>query len=262
MIDSMKGIGKITFILLLLLSSTGLYSQFDTEEFDSLENQILYNKQRAFGVVAHNLGLGMNYRFGKRITYFKSRVWEIEFVSMRSYKQIKLINPYFANSRRYVEGKLNDLFFLRGGILWKKLLNRKPYWGGVELRFIYGGGFSLGLAKPYYYYVIYFRENPGGGWIPEIRTERYDENSPKDDVYGRAPFTKGLNEISLHPGLFGKAGLNFEFGKRNTRITAVEVGGIMDVIPDGVGIMANAPNQILYPSIYLSFSFGKRYNKY
>ena len=258
----MKGIGKITLILLLISSSLSVFSQFDTEEFDTLENQILYNKQRTFGIVAHNLGLGVNYRFGKRITYFKTRVWEIEFISMRAYKQVKLINPYFANSRRYVEGKLNDVFFLRAGMIWKKLLNRKPYWGGVEVRFIFGGGFSLALAKPYYYYVIYFHENPGGGWVPVIKTEKYDESSLKDDIYGRAPFTKGFNEISLHPGLFGKAGLNFEFGKRNTKITALEIGAAVDVIPDGVGILASAPEQIFYPTLYLSISFGKRYNKY
>ena len=258
----MKGPGKLCIILLLVFSSFSAFSQFDTEEFDTLENQILYNKQRTFGVVAHNLGLGFQYRWGKRITYFKTRMWEIEFVSMRSYKQVKLINPYFANSRRYVEGKLNDVFFLRAGVMWKKLLNRKPYWGGVEVRFVYGGGFSLAIAKPYYYYVIYFHENPGGGWVPEIRTERYDEDSMKDDIYGRAPFTKGLNEIGLHPGLYGRAGLNFEFGKRNTKITALEVGGAVDIIPDGVGIMASAPQQIFYPTVYLTFSFGKRFNKY
>ena len=259
----MKGIGKISLVFIIALFSVSAYGQFDTEEFDSLENLILYNKQRTFGIVAHNLGLGINYRFGKRITYFKTRLWEIEFVSMKSYKQVKIINPYFANSRRYVYGKLNDAFFLRAGMMWKKLLNRKPYWGGVELRFLYGGGFSLGLTKPYYLYVLYFYESPNGGYTYEIKTEKFDPSQQSwDDIYGRAPFTKGLSEIGLHPGLYGKAGLNFEFGKRNTKITALEVGATVDVIPDGLSIMATKTEQIFFPSLYLSFSFGKRYNKY
>lgn len=259
----MKRIGQISLILILAISSFNAYSQFDTEEIDTLENLILYNKQRTFGIVAHNLGLGINFRFGKRITYFKTRMWEIELVTMRSYKQVKIINPYFANSRRYIYGKLNAAFFLRGGMVWKKLLNRKPYWGGVELRFMYGGGLSLGLAKPYYLYVLYFYESPGGGYTYEIKTETFDPSSQSwDDIYGRAPFTKGLNEIGLHPGLYGKAGLNFEFGKRNTKITALEVGVVLDVLPSGLSIMATNTNQIFFPTIYLSFSFGKRFNKY
>lgn len=259
----MKRIWQIYLVLLLVLCSTGAYSQFDTEEVDTLENLILYNKQRTFGIVATSLGLGVNYRFGKRISYFKTRMWEIELVTMRSYKQVKIINPYFANSRRYIYGKLNEAFFLRAGMVWKKLLNRKPYWGGVELRFMYGGGFSLGLAKPYYLYVLYFYESPGGGYTYEIKTEKFNPDSQSwDDIYGRAPFTKGFNEISLHPGVYGKAGLNFEFGKRNTKITALEVGAIVDVTPGGLSIMANNTNQIFFPTLYLSISFGKRYNKY
>jgi len=245
---------------MLMMSSGEVFGQFDTEGIDTLENQILYNRQWTFGIIAHSLGLGIQYRTGKRITYFKTRMWEFEFVSMRSYKQIKIINPYVVNSRRYVYGKLNEAFFLRGGMAWKKLLNRKPYWGGVELRLTYAGGVSLGLAKPYYLYVIYLHND---GYSYEIKTERFDPAQQSwDDIYGRAPFTKGMGEITLHPGLYGKMGLNFEFGKRNTKITALEVGVILDVLPMGMTIMSSAENQIFFPTGYLTFSFGKRYNKY
>jgi hypothetical protein len=258
----MKVVGKITIVLLLIIGSSSMFAQFDTEEVDSLDNLILYNKQRSFGIVAHNLGLGIKYRWGKRITYFKTRVFEIEFVSMKAYKEAKVINPYFANSRRYVYGKMNYAYFLRGGMMWKKLLNRKPYWGGVELRFIFGGGATIGIAKPYYYYTIYFYESPGGGYSFEIKTERFNSDQQAwDDIYGRAPFTRGLDEITLHPGVYGKAGLNFEFGKNNTKIRALEVGITMDVLPMGLEIMSGT-NQIFFPTGYLSFHFGKRFNKY
>lgn len=256
----MNYIKQITILFILVIASIGLFAQFDTEEFDTLENQILYNRQRTFGIIAHSLGIGVQFRTGKRITYFKTRIIEIEFVSMRSYKQQKIYNVYLPDSRRYVYGKLNDAFFLRAGMVWKKLLNRKPYWGGVELRFTYGGGISLGLAKPYYYYTYYVRQDAHGNDIVEQRTERYSENI--EYFYGRAPFTKGLSEITLHPGLFGKAGLNFEFGKRNTKIRALEIGVTVDIIPLGLNILANNTNQIFFPTGYLKFSFGKRFNKY
>lgn len=256
----MKKFSQIFLLFILVCSSIGLFAQFDTEEFDTLENQILYNKQRTFGIVAHSLGLGIQFRTGKRITYFKTRMIEFELVSMRSYKQVKMVNPYVPDSRRYVFGKLNDAFFLRVGMIWKKLLNRKPYWGGVELRFTYGGGVSLGLGKPYYYYTFYVYQDPNLGEVVEQKTERY--NNDIEYIYGRAPFTKGISETTLHPGLYGKAGLNFEFGKRNTKIRALEIGATIDIIPLGLSIMANNSDQIFFPTGYLTFTFGKRYNKY
>lgn len=253
----MKFYKYILFLSLLIVASTELFSQFDTEDFDTLENQILYNKQRTFGIVAHSLGLGVQFRTGQRVTYFKTRMFDFELVSMRSYKQVKMINAYVPDARRYVYGKLNDAFFLRIGMVWKKLQNRKPYWGGVELRFIYGGGISLGLGKPYYYYTAYHNSN---GIYDDFRTERFHEEI--DAIISRAPFTKGISETTLHPGVYGKAGLNFEFGKRNTKIRALEVGVAMDIIPLGLSIMANNTDQIFFPTGYLSFTFGKRYNKY
>jgi hypothetical protein len=246
---------------MLIFSGFYLMAQFDTEEVDTLENLILYNKQMTYGVTAHNLGLGVNFRTGKRLSIFKTRMFEMEFVSMRSYKQIKLINSYYANARRYVYGKSNDAFFLRAGIIWKKLLNRKPYWGGVEVRFLYGGGFSLGIGKPYYLYVI--EDLSGTGTNGVLVMEKYDpEKHTNSIIYGKAPFSKGLNEITLHPGAYLKAGLNFEFGTRSTIIKALEIGACADVLPTGLTIMASQPDQIVFPGIYLNFSFGKRYNKY
>ncbi len=250
---------NIALVVLLVLGSIAGYSQFDTEEFDSIENKILYNRQRTFGFVFHNLGLGVQFRTGKRLSIFKTRMWEFEFVSMRSYKQIR-IQTYYPNSRSFIYGKLNSVYFLRAGMVWKKLLNRKPYWGGVELRWLYGGGFSLGIAKPYYYYIIY--PNPDGV-TGRLQLEKFDPNSQSIDyIYGRGPFSKGINEITLHPGIYLKTGLNFEFGVRSTKIKALEVGAGLDLIPLGLSVMASNTNQIVFPNLYLNFSFGKRFNKY
>lgn len=255
----MKKLIQHIILIFLIANSIELFAQFDTEEFDSLENQILYNRQRTFGVIAHSLGVGIQFRTGKRISYFKTRMLDFEFVTMRSYNQVKVIN-YAPDSRKYIYGKLNDAFFLRAGMIWKDLLNRKPYWGGVELRLLYGGGISLGLAKPYYYYTVYITQYPNGSVDQVRKTERYSEDI--ENFYGRAPFTKGLGEITLHPGVYGTIGLNFEYGKRNTRIRSLEVGATFDVIPLGLSILAKKSNQIIFPTAYLKLSFGKRYNKY
>lgn len=249
------------FLFLMVAISFSSFAQFDTELQDTLENKILYNRQKTYGIVFHNLGMGLNYRTGKRLSIFKTRVYEIEFVSMKSYKQVKMINPYVMNSKRYVYGKINDAFFIRAGVIWKKLLNRKPYWGGVEVRFTYGGGLSLGIAKPYYLYVI--KVISGSGQTFSIVPERYDPDKHSNtDIYGRAPFSKGFNEITIHPGLHLKTGLNFEFGTQSTKIKSLEIGAALDILPSGLTVMYYNTNQIFFPSFYISISLGKRFNKY
>ncbi len=249
------------FLFILTLVSMSAVAQFDTEQSDTITNKILYNKQKTYGIVLHNLGLGVNFRTGKRLSIFKTRMLEFEFVYMKSYKQIKLINPYVINSKRYVYGKSNDVFFIRADFIWKKLLNRKPYWGGIELRLTYGGGLSLGIAKPYYLYII--KDISGSGETFTIVPERFDPTKHSNtDIFGRAPFSKGFNEITLHPGIHLKGGLNFEFGTNNTKIKAVELGSAIDILPGGMTIMYNNADQILFPTFYISVSLGSRYNKY
>lgn len=254
---------KYLFLFLLLIQFFPAFSQFDTEVPDSIANKILYSRINTFSAVATNLGYGIRYKTGKRLSIFKTRLWEFEGVYMYSYKQVRLLNPYYPFSKKYVYGKLNDVFFLRAGISWKKQLNQKPYSGGVEVRLTYGGGVSLALAKPYYLYVIYYNEVSPGVYNSETRTEKFDPtNNSWSDIYGRAPFTKGIGEITFHPGFYGKIGLNFEFGKEQTKVRALEMGATVDIIPGGVAIMSGQKNTVFYPTLYLAFSIGKRFNKY
>ncbi len=257
----MKRIEKILFLFLLMSISFSSLAQFDTEVNDTIENKILYTKQKTYGIVLHSLGLGINYRTGKRISIFKTRMLEFELVSMKSYNQVKMINSYVINPKRFIYGKINEPFFLRAGFVWKKLLNRKPYWGGVEVRFIYGGGLSLALAKPYYIYIMII--DPNTFEITSVVPEIYDPDKHSTTfIYGRAPFSKGINEITIHPGLFLKTGLNFEYGSQSTKIKSLEIGAAIDILPGGLTIMYNNSNQIFFPTFYITFSLGKRFNQY
>lgn len=226
---------------------------------DSVLNQVLLRKKFSAGIVLHNLGIGAQFRKGKNITYFKSFFWEVQLVSMKSPKQIRTINPYYSDARSFVYGKLNHVYILRGGIGFDRMLNRKPAFGGVEIRYLYSGGFSLGVAKPIYLYIIH---DSGDGITAELIAERYDPDKHfLDNIYGRAPFVKGMNETRAYPGIYGKFGLDFEFGVYNSRIKAVEFGAIVDLYPVGIPIMAFQEPRNFFLTLYLSFSLGRRYNR-
>lgn len=229
---------------------------------DTLENMLIYNSERSGLIVAHSNGLGFGYRTGKNVTAFTTNVWAFEAVTLASPKQVKTINPYYANSRRYIYGKLNEVFVLRAGYSQKNLLNRKPYWGGVELRWLWETGASLAIEKPYYLFVIRILQSPQGELNSVIESQRFNSAVSWDDIYGKAPFTKGISEIRPVPGIYGKFGFNFEFGNVRTSTKAAEIGLVAEFYPQSVAIMEDNRNQKLFVNFYASFALGNRFNKY
>jgi hypothetical protein len=229
---------------------------------DTLENSIIYSNEKSGVIIAHSNGLGLGYKAGLNKTVFTTRILSFELVSLSSTKQIKIINPYYANSKRYVYGKLNDVFVLRAGFSNKYLLNRKPYWGGIELRWLWEAGASLAFEKPYYLFVIKINQSPQGGLGYTIDSQRFNSDVSWDDIYGRAPFTKGLNEIRPVPGAYAKIGFNFEFGNVKTSIKSFEAGAVTEFFPQSLNLMDDDRNQRIFLNFYISYAFGKRFNKY
>lgn len=252
----MKFFTIVLFTILLSSASLLLYSQ-DEIVIDTSKNIILL-KEATGGIMLHTQGWGLRFSKGYNKSEFKKRMIVVEFLEMQSPRQIRTINPYFTNSKSYVYGKLNTVYMLRGTYGIHRLLNRKPYWGGVELRFFYMGGASLGFAKPVYLYIL----KPSPQFYEyTIVEERYNPNEHYvDNIYGRASFTKGFDEIGFYPGFHVKIGLDFDYGVYRTKVKSLEVGAIIDVFPRPVPIMAFNDPDYYFLTFYFSFNFGKRYN--
>jgi TM2 domain-containing membrane protein YozV len=246
----------IPFIILFLFIGSLLHAQ-DEMVIDTSKNIILL-KETTGGIMLHTQGWGLRFSKGYNKSEFKKRMIVVEFLEMQSPRQIRTINPYFTNSKSYVYGKLNAVYILRGSYGIHRLLNRKPYWGGVELRFFYMGGVSLGFAKPVYLYIL----KPSPQFYEyTIVEERYDPNQHYvDNIYGRAPFVKGFDEIGFYPGIHTKIGLDFDYGVYRTKVKSLEVGAIVDIFPRPLPIMAFNDPDYYFLTFYLSFNFGKRYN--
>ncbi|MFA4851309.1 MAG: hypothetical protein WC599_02215, partial [Bacteroidales bacterium] len=147
---------------------------------------------------------------------------------------------------------------LRAGLGKQKIINSKPYWGGVELRYFYYGGFSLGLLKPVYLYILNETGTPN---IYNLDMERYDPDKHlAKDIFGRAPFFQGFNQLKPMPGLYAKLGLNFEYGAYDESLKAIETGITIEAYLKPVPIMAFNENKNIFISLYFSFHFGSRRN--
>lgn len=248
---------RYMLLFLAVCSTEVLYAQTEVV-YDTSKNIILL-KERSFGAIFHTQGWGMKFSKGYNKTAFNRRMLVIELAEMQDPKQIRIINPYFTNAKSYHYGKLNSVFILRGSYGNHKQLNRKPYWGGVELRFLYMGGVSLGLAKPVYLYILNI--TAPGDFVYSTSLEKYDPDKHSvDDIYGRASFTKGFNEMKFYPGLHGKVGFDFDYASYRNKLKSLEVGAMLDLFPIPVPVMAfNDPNYFFF-TFYLNFNFGKRYN--
>ncbi len=246
-----------TIFTILFVSGFMIASAQDEIVIDTSKNIILL-REASGGIMLHTQGWGLRFSKGYNKTEFRKRMLVIEFLEMQSPKQIRTINPYFTNSKSYVYGKLNAVYMLRGTYGIHRLLNRKPYWGGVELRFLYMGGVTLGFTKPIYLYIL---EPSPQFYEYTIVEEKYDPNRHYvDNIYGRASFTKGFDEIGFYPGFHTKIGLDFDFGVYRSKVKSLEVGAIIDVFPRAIPIMAFNDPDYYFLTFFFSFNFGKRYN--
>lgn len=250
---------KYFFIFIIMLFfSVELHAQLFGEEPDTASDNLLFRKEFGGSAIIHSNGWGLEFRVGRNKSITNKLMFEANLLEMKDSKEIKSINPFFTNTRSYYYGKLNALYMLRGGIGMQKMLNRKPYFGGVELRIFYSGGISAAFTKPVYLHIIKLDEGTYR-YITVVEKYNPDDHFP-DNIYGRASFTKGFNELTLYPGLYAKAGLSVDFGTLNQRPKMLEAGIVLDAFPKGVPIMAFKDPDQFFLTLYISFGIGKRYD--
>jgi hypothetical protein len=265
----MRLLWSILFLAFSVFVPVTVFAQ-DVAEADTVDMGILLRREKSWNIMLHTLGYGFGYRVGINKTYYQNKMFEFDLFEMRSPNQIKTYNQNYQNPRSYVYGKLNNLYIIRAGIGKQHLINRKPYWGGVEVRAFYYGGIDIGLAKPSYLYIDYYLNVNNVLIIQDRPLERYDPDKhfpgigsnpdTLSDIFGRGPLLSGFNKIRPYPGLYAKGGFNFEFSEQNDRIKSLEIGASVDVFPLPVPMMAFQDKKYFFVTGYLSFHFGKRYN--
>lgn len=259
-------IKKYLILFLLLPFAASVFAQEKTireEDKDLLsedsDTEILLKQEASGGLVLHSNGWGFIFRRGTHATAKKKRMWEIEAVSMKHPKEFKSVNPYFENAKGYIYGKQNSLLVLRGGYGHQRVIYHKEDRrnGGVEVRYHYYGGASLGLTKPVYLEILIPTNVP---FEFTLTTEKYNPDEHYiDNIYGKAPFAKGLNEIKVNPGVYLKSGFSFEYASRQDNIRTIEAGVVVDGYYKKIPIMALTENKQVFLSFYVNIQFGAKW---
>jgi hypothetical protein len=246
---------RLLFLSFFILLSAGMLAQntANTPSAQIDEPGILLMKEAYTGVYLHSHGIGINHRMGRHLTGKKKLMWDLDFSTMKHPKELRVQNPYLSNSRSYVYGKLNSVMMLRGGYGMQKELYSRELPGAVEVKWVSFVGFSLAVAKPIYLEIVNRNSR--------TELEKYDpEKHTTDNIFGKGPFLKGLNEIKFIPGAYYKGGLNFDYAGADDAVKAIETGVIVDFHPRPVPIMAYNTSNPLIVSFYVCLTLGKRSN--
>lgn len=248
---------KKLILLIVLLISINLHAQ--TTETNYAERGVIYRYEQTGAILIHTDGFGLRYRTGMHLTGYSKSMLEFEFLSMKNPKETRSINPLYSDAKSYIYGKLNTFSVGRAGVGIQKVINSKARGikNAVEVRYFYAMGFSAGILKPVYLYIVDFNS----GYDATIKTEKYNPTKHyPENIYGRAPFTKGFGELKFHPGGYVKFGLNFDFAPEEENLRSIEIGFNVDAYPKEVPIMALKENKKFFLTFYLSFNLGNQYN--
>jgi hypothetical protein len=238
----------ITAVLIVI----GINYAIGQGELDK-QQKVFFRNERTGAVFFSTDGYGLSYREGKRINYLNKKLIEFDIGHLVHPKEYRL-NSYYQTSGTFVFGKINSVFFIRGGMGYQHELFKKADLGGVAIRYFFSGGPVIAFCKPIYYEIPVF--NPQGTEF-QIIEEKFDitKHDPTS-IYGRSNYFKGFNEMKLKPGLYVKGGFNFEYSKQDKVIHAIEIGAQINAFIQEVPIMATETNKAVFFSLFVSYRFG------
>ena len=256
---------KIIFLIFIITVSFGASAQESKKQKqkerrahkDNLikeeeEGVIAYKKSFVFGAKLINDGYGIFFELGRASSVKKSTLYQLEISERKNVKEDKQNNP-FVNSIPFIYGKENFFYPVKLGVQQQILLGNKSNKNGVSITGNYGGGLSLALLRPYY---IQVQEGT------DLKYVKY--NSPDSSTFLNGPFVggptfgKGWSEITVTPGLYGKAALRFDYGSYNEVISAIEVGITGELYSKKIPILLQIPQKQFFFSAYVAICFGKR----
>lgn len=221
-----------------------------------IDNQlrVMLRDESTFGAFLSSNGFGANYRYGFWRNARNQFIIDGDFSYVKHPKEVKTTVAYDFSTHRYVYGKQNLFWELKGAAGWQKELYRKHDKSGISVRLFYSGGVSIGFMKPIYYEVYTFST------IGEATNKEYmkfDASIHQTQIGGRGPFFKGFNELKVVPGLYGKTGFSFEYSQKDAIVHALEAGLSLTVYPKDIPIMATEKNSFLFFNLIVGYRFGR-----
>jgi hypothetical protein len=187
--------------------------------------------------------------------FYHVRLLQFEFSEKKHPKEIRsssvLPGGVFQPSS-YILGKINNFYQFKIGYGRRQMIAGKPDPGTISIHWVYMGGISAGLVKPYYLNLYNLGETKYSDSI--VRSFISPNN-----IMGKASFTKGIGEIKFVPGVHFKTGLHFDFATGRKGIMALEVGASGEFYTQKIVQMVAQDAKQYFLNFYASIQFGKKW---
>jgi hypothetical protein len=217
---------------------------------------VLYRRDVSGKIYADTRGFGILYRQGRHVTAKTRSYFEIDVQTLKHPKEIKSQGEA-EDRRRFVYGKINHIFLVRGALGLQNVLFNKADNKAVEIRYSYSLGPVFAFAKPYYLQV--YTTGAKETKLVKFDSENFSPDSTNTKIIGRGEYAKGLSEMKVYPGLTGKFNLSFEYAPYTNLIRAIETGVSVDYFPKALPIMARNPAENIIITLHVGFVFGRKW---
>jgi len=226
------------------------------------EGALVFNSQHIYGFRLNTDGWGGFYEYAKMKSVRAANTFSFEFGEKKHPKEKKVTNniPFDNFSQGagnpYVYGKQNIFYQLKPAFGQQRMIGAKANKNGISLHWMYSGGLSVGLLRPYYVRVL----DEQLGTLIDIK---YDANNPAPfltpgNIFEGTGLRHGWNEMRFMPGLHAKTGLRFDYGRFNELVSAIEVGINTEYYFNNIEMLVNNDPRKFFFNAYVAILLGKR----
>jgi hypothetical protein len=219
------------------------------------EGDLIFNKHNLFGIKVATDGYGIFFEKGKFITPTKTRLLQFELNEKKSPKEKRVSTGDFFTGSSLVLYKLNNFYQFKLSLGEQRLIGGKGNKNGVAVTWLYTGGASLGIIKPYYINAV-----DTNGVESQVSFIDFinDPTGKYAGATGASGFTVGWGHVSFKPGLNAKAALRFDYARFNTSVTAIEAGVSGEFYFGKIPLVYDVPQKQFFFNGYVTIMFGNR----
>lgn len=216
------------------------------------EGVITYKKHSVLGLKLTTDGYGGFFEIGKAQSVKKSLLFQLDITERKHAKETKQSNP-FAPTAPLIYGKQNFFYPVKLGVQQQILFGNKGNKNGVSITGNFGGGFIIGLLRPY------MLEVDKAGQKVFVQYDSPDSllfiNGP---IYGGPNFGTGWNKLKIAPGAYVKPSVRFDYGRYNEIVSAIEVGMSAEFYGKKIPQLIRTKQNNFFFTGYVALIFGKR----